>query len=114
MAIRHLFGWIVAGTLALVSAAHAADVWHTATIKFIYPQGDGSFVLIFNSDAASCTSVSNPDYYTVRANTNGVTAEGLKLMYAAALMAKASDREVTINFSTSTNECAINRLQIGD
>lgn len=90
----------------------AADVWITSKIKAVYPLGDGNFVLMFNDSPAACTNTGTPKYLYVTANQNGVTEEGSKKMYAAALTAAASGKDVSALFSDSTSSCYINRLSV--
>ena len=91
----------------------AAPVWHTSTIKSIYPHADGNFVIIFNQDSPSCTSTAGAsDYYYVGIGQNGVTAGAIDKMYAAALAAGMGGKSVTINFDDSTTACYINRLTV--
>jgi len=108
----------VAAALAAIAlsthtgSAWSADVWHTSTIRWVYPQADGSFVLAFDVDSASCPNIGVPKYHTVAVNQNGVTEEGAKKIYAAALLALASDKQVQLNFSDLTTSCYINRLLV--
>jgi hypothetical protein len=95
-----------------LQTAHA-ETWHTSLIKHIYPLGDGSFVLIFREDAASCAGTTSK-YHYVRAGNFGVTADGVKAMLATVLTAYAMDRRITLLFDESSAECYINRLQIQD
>lgn len=90
---------------------NAAENWHTSAIKNVYPVGTGtSFVLVLQNPTSSCTNASN--YHYVWVGQNGVTAEGMKMPYAAALAAHISGRSITINFDDSTNNCFINRLYV--
>jgi len=101
---------IMIATGLISSGAMAADVWHTSTIKTIYPNGNGSWIITLDSDSSSCGNTENPKRYAVATSQNGVTDDGNKKMYAAALMAKAMESTVTIIFSDSTTDCLINRL----
>ena len=99
--------------LALAVDSQAANVWHVSTIKSIYPQGNGTtVVLIFDTDSPSCANANTPNYYYIAVGQNGVTAEGLRNMYAAALAAAAAGLSVTINFDDGTTGCYINRLLV--
>lgn len=51
---------------ALSSNSLAAETWHSSTVKMLYPLADGSFVVMFDTNAAAC-----------------MTAEGAKKLYAA-------------------------------
>lgn len=90
--------------------SQAAEIWHTSYLRWIYPQSNGSVVLVFTSDSTSCTSANNPDYYSIVVGQNGVTADGLRAMYATSLTAFAMGRQLQIAFDNSTSYCYINRL----
>jgi hypothetical protein len=92
------------------TSAMATERWHTAQIKRIYPQGDGAFVIMFETESAYCSSTATPKYYLVGSGSNGVTAEGEKKIYAAAMTAIALGRQVMVAFDDSTTNCAVNRL----
>jgi hypothetical protein len=107
---NHVRARPITGTASM--SARAADVWHISTIKYVYPQGDGSFVLIFETNAPACSNPNAFKYHHVTPTQNGVNKEGAKKIYAAALMAKAAALPVQINFSDSTISCYINRLTV--
>ena len=75
-------------------AAIGDDTWHTARIKQIYPQANGAFVLILDSDHANCNSPSTPDNYHVYPNYNGMTVDGAEKIYSAALLAASLNKPV--------------------
>ncbi len=91
----------------------AAEVWHTSTIKTVYPLASGGFVLIFNADSPACPHPNAVGkYHYVVPSQNDMTVEGAKKLYAAALLALAMDRAVTIAFEGSSAECYVNRLSV--
>lgn len=91
-------------------AANAAEVWHTAYLKRVYPTADGSVRLSFVTDHATCTNADSPKVYYITVGQNGVTADGLRAMHATALTAFAMERQVSIAFDNATASCYINRL----
>jgi hypothetical protein len=105
---------VAAGLLSCVVARSvvATDVWHTSTVRTIYPHADGSVVVTFSTDSPSCTSANTPHYYYVAVGQNGVTAEALKNILAAFLSAAAQGRTVQFNFSDTTTACYINRALV--
>ena len=100
--------WMLTASLA----THGAESWHQSAIQQVYPLSDGSFVLILLTDAATCSSASSPDYYVVAPGQNGVTADGIKLLFAASLAAAAQGNPVTIAFDNATTNCYVNRLVV--
>lgn len=104
------------GTLLLLAAecALATERWHTAQIRWIYPQGNGGFILVLAAESQYCTNTAVPKYYFIGNGYNGVTEEGAKKMYAAAMMAVSMGRQISIAFDDSTPDCAINRLILRD
>jgi hypothetical protein len=98
--------WFITGT------ALAANAYHGAQLKSVYPLSDGSFVLVFMTDTAACSSTNSPKYFYVTAGQNGVTADGVKNMLAAALTAFALEKLVYIAFDDATPSCYINRLSV--
>jgi hypothetical protein len=99
-------------TASAMPDANAAEAWHTSKIKMLYPLGEGSFVLILEADSASCLSRGNPKYYYVTPGQNGVTAEGARKIYAAALLAHSQYLPVTFAFQVDSSACYINRLAV--
>jgi hypothetical protein len=97
----------------LNSSVQAADVWHTGTLRAIYPMADGSFALAFVTDAAACTAPPNPKYYYVTVGQNSVTEEASKKFYATALSAYLTGAPLAIVFSDTTSMCYVNRLFCG-
>lgn len=97
---------------AFSSASLAVDTWHTSTLKYVYALADGGFVLIFDTSAPSCTSTATDKYFHVIPTQNGMTVEGAKKIYAAALMAMATDKAMQFAFDNATSNCYINRAMI--
>ncbi len=101
------------GLMMTALLSNAAEIWHTSTIRVIYPLADGSFILVFNANSVSCSSASNPHYYYATVGQNGLTAEGSKKMYALATLAFATNKPISFAFDNATPNCYINRLHIG-
>lgn len=101
---------LLLASYALPAAAQAAEVWHTASIRSVYPLSDGSFVLTFETNAPACSNPNPYKYHHITPTQNGMTEEGAKKVYAAALVAKAASLPVQINFDDSTNLCYVNRM----
>ncbi len=97
-------------SLMLLSAeAFSEPYWFTSRIESVYPLANGDFVLIFSEDDPYCTA--SGDYHYVSLGVNGITAEGLKNIYSAALTAAAAGKKVTINADMiDGSSCYINRL----
>lgn len=108
--MRSLIPALIATLLS--SSAIADPTWHTSTIRQVYPLANGDVVLTFMEDSAACASASTPDYFYIRVGLNGVTAEGLKNMLAAALTAASTGKSVSINFDDSNPGCFVNRLSV--
>ena len=106
--------WRIAVLVSLVCSFQtlAADVWHTAKIKHVYPLSQGDFILRFEQDSPACLNGNTPRYYYVAVGQNGVTADGLKILLSVSLAAAAQKKSVVINFSDSTDACYINRLSV--
>lgn len=95
-----------------VFQAHAAEQSHTSTIKHIYTQPNGDFILIFDTSHASCTDIHPDKYFGVAIGSNGVTAEGSRKLYGLALTAFALGKPMTITFDDSTWNCYVIRASI--
>jgi hypothetical protein len=98
--------------LSIAGGLAAAETWHSSTVRWIYPQGDGGLVVAFQTDSPSCTSPATPDYYYVYVGQNGVTAEGFKNILAALLSAAAQGRAVQFAFDNATGACYVNRVLV--
>ncbi|HEU5136527.1 MAG TPA: hypothetical protein VFU13_15355 [Steroidobacteraceae bacterium] len=103
---------VLAACLFAPAVANAVDSWHQEKLKFVYPLGNGDFVLGFQSNSPSCASTSNPQYFYVSAGAYGVTAEGVKAMLATALMALATEKSIAIAFDGTSPYCYINRFSV--
>jgi hypothetical protein len=105
----------VAGTIVAMCCSlqvNAAEVWHTSTIKWVYPQSTGDLVLVFDASSSNCPASGPDKYMQLYVGSNGVTLEGRKAMYAAALLAFTTGALVDVAFDNATTNCFINRLLI--
>lgn len=92
--------------------ARAAEQSHSSTLKYIYTQPNGDFILIFNTSPGSCTDTHSDKYFGVAVGQNGVTAEGSRKLYGLALTAFALGKPMTITFDDSTWNCYVIRATI--
>ena len=99
-------------TMFCAPLTSTAEVWHTSTIRNIYPQADGNFVLQFTLDSESCTNASNPKNYYVSVGQNSMTSDGAWKIYAAAMLAMVRNKTVAIAFDEATATCYVNRLVV--
>jgi len=105
-------GLLGAALLTVTSVAPAATQFFQAPVQSVYPQGDGSFIVIFAQSSPSCSSQNNPQYFFVAAGQFGVNADGVKGMLATALTAFSLNRSLSIAFDDSTPNRYINRLAV--
>jgi hypothetical protein len=98
--------------MLMACGANAAESWGSSTVKWLYPQADGSFVLVLNTNPPGCTAIGLDKYLYVMPSQNGMTVEGAKKVYAAAMMAMATDMTVQVAFDDSTPNCYVNRLLV--
>ena len=105
---------VLLGILSLIAGhtAGAAEVWHSGTLKSVYPSANGDFVIIFDVDSASCTGGGPGKFHHVTVGQNGVTADGSKKIYALMLAAMMSRNPVSIAFDDSSGACYVNRASI--
>lgn len=96
--------------LLIGSNCDAVERYHTSTIKWVYPLASGDFMLVFDTETTQCFTSGPPRHYHVIVGQNGITAEGSKRIYAAALTALAARMEVDIAFDDATASCYINPL----
>ena len=86
---------------------YAANDWYdNVPVGKIYPHGDGRVLLSFVPAAPNC------NWHYVQVGENGMTAEGLKLIYAGALTANALGRNVRVYYDKDTSSCYIARLMV--
>lgn len=103
------FGIVVAPGLA-----NASTQWVADKVRNVYPQGDGSFIIVFVTLQPSCPSASSPQYFYVSPGQNGANADGVKGMLATTLTAFATGTKITVAFDNATSYCYVNRLSLGD
>lgn len=105
---------LVAGIALMAGTASAAEAWGAGTVRSVYPLASGSFVITLATDPPGCPSASSPKYLYVVAGENGVTADGVKAMLAAALAAMAMDKTIHVAFDDSSVSCYVNRLSVSN
>lgn len=98
--------------LWLCGTGFAAEQWVTGTLMYVYPQGNGDFVLIFDVDSPNCPVTGPRKYMNANVGQNGMTAEGAKKIYSAALAALLTRSVVQVAFDDATTACFINRLVV--
>lgn len=103
---------IAAGLCSMTGTATAAEAWGTGTLLNVYPLSTGNFVITLATDPPGCPATASPKYLYVVAGENGVTADGVKAMLAAALTALATDKVVSVAFENSSVSCYVNRLSV--
>jgi len=112
--------WPCCFSMALLSTVlaslpvQAVERGHGSSVQYVYMQANGTFVIGFNSSDSYCGNINNPKYYYAAVGQNGVTAEGINKMYAAALTALVAKKTIYIVYDDATTSCYINRLQISD
>lgn len=106
---------VLTGALLLLSAlpSGASDRWHTSEVKYVYPQGNGDFIVMFMTDSSHCSSVENPKRHYIIVGQAGVTVEGQKQMIASIMTALVTNRQIQIAFDDATAACYISRLLLG-
>lgn len=108
LALRVLVAVLAAN---VVLPSHAAERWTAAgQIKYVYPFGDGNFVLILATDAPECPQAGPGKYMYVQVGANGMTAVGAKSMLATALGAHLAGRHVSLAFDDASGGCYVNRM----
>ena len=95
----------------ICSNSYAAASIVQSTVKSVYPQADGSFVIILANDTSTCTATS-PKYFYVMPGQNGMTVDGAKAMLATALTAFALGSSLELIFDDATTSCYVNRIVI--
>ena len=98
--------------LTFSNTAISAEVWLSSKVKSVYPLSNGDFIILFQENSPACTSSEPSHYYYVSVGQNGVTLEGSKKIYSAALTAGASGKSLVIAFDDSTANCFINRASV--
>lgn len=106
---------VLAGIAALgfTGLSQATERWAAdGTLRLVYPQGDGSFVIALTTGPAQCLSTANPKYLHVVPGQNGVTADGVKALLASSLAAMAMGKLINVAFDDSTAYCYVNRIVV--
>lgn len=96
----------------LPQGGYAAEQTKISHVTAVYPQANGSFVISLADEPLACTSAYVPKRMHVKVGENSVTADAAKQMYAAALVALATDLFVFVVYDDATSSCFINRLQV--
>lgn len=103
----------IAGALLFASRVlFAAEQHHTDTVKWIYPQADGSYVLTFNTNPPACANPNTTKYLYVQVGQNGMTADAAKYIYSLAMFSMALGKTFQIYYSDNSIYCYINRAVV--
>lgn len=94
------------------SFAHAEIVskWYSSKVKWIYPEANGNFIILFESSDPECTHADK--YYRVSVGQSSVTSEAAEKFYSLALTAAMTGRQLSVNFNTASTNCYINRMYV--
>lgn len=103
-------------SLLMSGAAGATNVWHTSTIKFIYPYAGGNrFVLGFTTEAPGCTNVSTPNkFYYVTVGSNSLTADDVKAYLSVSMFAMAQGLPVLFSYDDASPFCYVNAIKVSN
>jgi len=93
------------------SNSYAAIAYVQSTVKSVYPQADGSFIIVLTNDTSSCPATS-PKYFFVAPGQNGMTVDGSKAMLATTLTAFALGSSLALAFDDATTNCYVNRISM--
>ena len=93
------------------SNSYAAAAFVQSTVKSVYPQADGSFVIILTNDT-STRAATTPKYFFVTPGQNGTTVDGAKAMLATTLTAYALGSSLALSFDDATTYCYVNRISM--
>lgn len=105
----------ILAVLAAVTAvlpAHATEQTKTSSITSVYPVPDGSFYITLADIPAECTNTNSPKRLHVKVGENAMTADAMKQIYAAALVAVTADLTVYVAYDDATSSCYVNRLRV--
>lgn len=109
--LRVCLGLLLA--LSWTIKVHAAEQWHTSTVKFVYPQGDGSVVVGFDQNTTLCPNLELPtQYYFLIEGQADVTAPGMKNLMATILTAFSTGSRLSVAFDDSNALCRIRRALV--
>lgn len=101
---------MVAALVVMASTVgNAAEQWQTSTIKHVYPQADGNFVVVLDIDPPQCTAAGPGKYLYVYVGYNAMTLEGRKNLMAVFLAALHSRAAVSVAYDDALPQCYINR-----
>lgn len=106
--------YIAALLLSAASPTLATERVHTSTVKFVYPFGNGDFVIGLDSDPSTCSAPDSPKYFWVTVGQNGVTAAGSAKIFASVTAAVVTKLTVTIVFDDATTNCYVNRISLSN
>lgn len=109
---RAIVKTIAASTAFLAHTGWAAEQWQTSTVKAVYPLANGAFVLILDSDAPQCSAGGPGKHMYATVGQNGLTDEGSKRIYSAALAALLSGASIGLAFDDSSSYCYISRIYV--
>ena len=102
---RTLAAILGACALAFASTSFAVGVWGDSTIRIVYPDGDGNFILLFHNSPAECQDPNG--YFRIKVGgVYGHTQEGVNNLYRAALLAASTKKSLNFYFDSETCEIA--------
>ena len=88
--------------------AVGSQVWVNSKIKMVYPQSNGIVAIVLKNPSPECGNAS--DYMHIKVGEQSVTQEAFNNMYSLVLLAAASEKNMQINFESSSSACFINKM----
>lgn len=107
-----IFGLSLLAALAATFPSQATEQTKISTVAQVYPQANGSFAVSLVDAPTACTSTFTPKRLYVKVGENSVTAEALRAMYAAALVALTAQLTVYVAYDDATSSCYVNRVLV--
>lgn len=103
---------IAALLISAASPTFATERSQTTTLKFVYPFGNGDFVIGLDSEPSTCSAPGSPKYFWITVGQGGVTAEGSAKIFATATSALITKLTVNVIFDDATTNCYVNRISV--
>lgn len=95
------------------TGAMAAESWHTFAVKKVYPLANGTFLVVFDTNASDCPNTILDKYHYVSPTQSGMSDAGCENdLYSASLAALYTRGTVTVAFDDAATNCFVSRITV--
>lgn len=110
--MKRIAARLLAITAFCLSTPVLAETAVVTNIDRIFPANTGIIDIVPTTQSSACTNTTTPKRYRMQVGVSGMTADGMRQLYAAILYAASTGKAVTLYFDETSASCNITRVLI--